>query len=84
MKSQAFLTGLSDFHALTLTIMRNTFCKINQYTKFYKEFKNFDREMLEIKLSYSLQSFQWLDYTYFDNVFPVLINKYAPTKKKIL
>ena len=40
--------------------------------------------MLEIKLSYSLQSFQWLDYTYFDNVFPVLINKYAPIKKKIL
>ena len=40
--------------------------------------------MLEIKLSYSLQSFQWLDYTHFDNVFLVLLNKYATIKKKIL
>ena len=34
MKSQTFVTGIPDFHALTLTIMRNTFCKGNPKTKF--------------------------------------------------
>ena len=29
MKSQAFVTGMSDFHALTLTVMKNAFCKVN-------------------------------------------------------
>ena len=40
--------------------------------------------MFESKLSYSLQSFQSLDYTRFHNVFLPLLNKYAPIKKKVL
>ena len=84
MKSQALVTGISDLHALTLTIMRNTFYKGNPKTKLYRDFKNFDYEMFENKLSYSLQAFQLLDYTRFYNVFLPLLNKYAPIKKKIL
>ena len=38
-KSQALVTGISDFHAITLTIMRNTFCMGNPTTKFYRELK---------------------------------------------
>ena len=41
LKSQTLVTGISDFHALTLTIMRNTFCKCNPKTKFYRDYKNF-------------------------------------------
>ena len=84
MKSQMVLTGISDFHALTLTIMRNALCKGNPKTKFYRDFKNLDCEMFESELSYSLQSFQLLDYTRFRNVFLLLLNNYAPIKKKIL
>ena len=83
-KSQALVTGISDFHAITLTIMRNTFCKGNPKTKFYRDLKKLDREMFERQLSYFLQSFQSLDYTCFHNVFLLLLNKYAPIKKKIL
>ena len=36
MKSQALVTGIPDFHALTLTIMRNTFCKGNLKITFYR------------------------------------------------
>ena len=39
MKSQTLVTGISGFHALTLTSMRNTFCKGNPKTKFYRDFK---------------------------------------------
>ena len=64
--------------------MRNTFCKGNPKTKFYRDLKKFDREMFESQLSYSLQSFQSLDYTCFHNFFLLLLNKYALIKKKIL
>ena len=47
MKSQALVTRISDFHAHTLTIMRNTFCKGNPKSK---DFKNFDHEMFEHEL----------------------------------
>ena len=84
MKSQTLMTGISDFHALTLTITRNIFCKGNPKTNFYRNFKNFDSEMFESELSYSLQSFQSLDYTRFSNVFLLSLSKYAAIKKKIL
>ena len=69
MKLQTLVTGISDFHVLTLTIMRNTFCKANSKTKFYRDYKNFDCEMVKRELSWFLQSFQSLDYTRFHNVF---------------
>ena len=47
------MTGISDSHALNLTIMRNTFCKGNRKTKFFRDFTNFDREIFESDLSYS-------------------------------
>ena len=84
MKSQTLVTGLSDFYAHTPTSMRNTFCTGNLKTKFYRDYKKFDCEMFKRELSYSLQSFKSLDYTCLHNVFPLLLNKYAPIKKKTL
>ena len=53
---------------MTLTIMRNTICKGNPKTKFYRDYKNFDCEMFERELSHSLQSFISLNYIRFHNV----------------
>ena len=83
MKSQTLVTRASDFRALTLTVMRNTFFKGNPKTKFYKDYKNFDYEMFERELSYSVQSFQSLDYNRFHNAFLLLLNKYTPIEKNI-
>ena len=58
MKLQILVTEISDFYALTLTVMRNTFCKGNPKTKFYRDYKNFYCEMFERELNYPLQSFQ--------------------------
>ena len=84
MKSQTLVTGISDFYAHTPTSMRNAFCTGNLKTKFYRDYKKFDCEMFKRELSYSLQSFKLLDYTCLHNVFPLLLNKYAPIKKKTL
>ena len=58
--------------------MRNTFCIGSPNTKLCRVFTNFDCEMFESDLSYSLQSFQSL------GIFLLLLNKYAPNKKKVL
>ena len=83
-KWQTLVTGISYFHALTLAIMRSTFCMNNPKTKFYRDYKNFDCEIFEREFCYSLQSFQSLDYSRLHNVYLLLLNKYAPIKKKIL
>ena len=51
--------------------------------KLNRDVENFDPEMFESEFSYSLQSFQLLDYTRFHNVFLLLLNKFALFKKKI-
>ena len=84
MKSQTLVTGISHFYAHTPTSMKITFCTGNPKTKFYRDYKKFDCEMFKKELSYSLQSFKSLDYTCLHNVFPLLLNKYAPIKKKTL
>ena len=84
MKSQTLVTGISHFYAHTPTSMKITFCTGNPKTKFYRDYKKFDCEMFKRELSYSLQSFKSLDYTCLHNVFPLLLNKYAPIKKKTL
>ena len=57
--------------------MKNTFCMGNPKMKLYRVFTNFDCEIFESDLSYSLQTFQSLD------IFLLLLNKYAPNKKKV-
>ena len=40
MKSQAFVTGISDFHALTLTVMRNAFARLTRRLNSIKSLKS--------------------------------------------
>ena len=47
MKSPTLVTGISDLHAYTLAIMRNTFYKGNPKTKFNRDYKNFDFKCLK-------------------------------------
>ena len=42
MKSRTFITGISDFHALTTSIMKLTYTKGNLKIKFYRDYKNFN------------------------------------------
>ena len=44
MQTNTFITGISDFHALTTSIMKMTFIKGNPKVKFYRNYKNFEKE----------------------------------------
>ena len=69
MKSRTFITGISDFHALTTSIMKLTYTKGNPKIKFYRDYKNFDNDLFKVGLENSLTNLTDLTYTSFEKVF---------------
>ena len=45
MMSRTFITGTSDIHALTTSIMKLIYVKGNTKTKFFRDYKNFDKDL---------------------------------------
>ena len=84
MKSRTFITGISDFHALTTSIMKLTYTKGNPKIKFYRDYKNFDNDLFKVDLENSLRNLTDLTYTSFEKVFLRTLDCHAPIKKKIL
>ena len=82
----AIETGLSDFHKMTITIMKTFFKKkkpkIIQYRD-YKKFSNtlFRTELMELLYTHDVNN---IDYNDFDNLVMGLINAYAPIKYKYI
>ena len=50
MKSRTFITGMSDFYALTTGIMKLTYTKGNPKIRFYRDYKNFDNDLFQVDL----------------------------------
>ena len=50
MKSRNFITGMSDFYALTTGIMKLTYTKGNPKIRFYRDYKNFDNDLFQVDL----------------------------------
>ena len=69
MKSRTFITGISDFHSLTTSIMKLTYTKGNPKIKFYRDYKNFDNDLFKVGLENSLTNLTDLTYTSFEKVF---------------
>ena len=84
MKSRTFITGISDFHALTTSIMKLTYTKGNPNIKFYRVYKNFDNDLFKVDLENSLRNLTDVTYTSFEKVFLRTLDCHAPIKKKIL
>ena len=55
-KSKTFITGISDFHALTTGIMKLTYVKGNRKIKFYRDFKHFDNDLFQVDLENGLKN----------------------------
>ena len=83
MKSRTFIMGLSDFYALTTSIMKLTYTKGNPKVKLYRNYKNFENDFFKIDLENGLRNLI-LTYTTFEKVFQTTLNYHAPIKKKIL
>ena len=84
MKSRTFTTDISDFHALTTSIMKLIYTKGNPKIKFYRVYKNFDNDLFKVDLENSLRNLTDVTYTSFEKVFLRTLDCHAPIKKKIL
>ena len=50
MKSRTFITGISDFYALTIGIMKLTYTKGTPKIRFCRDYKNFDNDLFQVDL----------------------------------
>ena len=50
MKSRIIITCISDFHALTTSIMKLTYVPGNPKIKLYRDYKNFDNDLFHVNL----------------------------------
>ena len=80
MKSKNFITGISDFHALTANIMKLTQTKDNPKIKFYKDYKNVDNDLFKVDLRNGLRNLTDLTYTSFEEVFLRTLESHALIK----
>ena len=83
--SSALATGLSDFHKMVVTVLKNTFAKAKPQTISYRDYKNFNTEVFKDELKHDLRSNQRdCEYSNFEAIFLRVLNKHAPLKQKIL
>ena len=84
--SSVFETALSDFHKLTITVVKQYFPKLKPKVVNYRDYRNFrynefraelDNEMLKHDLGN-------MEYQHFLNIFIEILNNYAPMKQKCL
>ena len=77
-------TGLSDFHLMTLTVMRKSFKKPKARVINYRSYKHFSNEFSYLLGKLSQQTFVNNDYGFekFCNITLKTLDKYAPRKAK--
>ena len=76
------MTG--DFHTLTTSIMKLTYVKGNPKIKFYRDYKSFENDLLQVDLENDLRNLTDLTYTSLEEVFLRTLDYHAPIKKKLL
>ena len=77
-------TGLSDFHKLTLTVMKSSFQKQLPKILNYRNYKRFDNTSFHNDLMYEISKIGLNAITceQFENIFMETLNKHAPSKTR--
>ena len=75
-------TGLSDFHKMTITILKSTFQKSKPKKIIYRDYSKFEENNFKTELKIKLENKNIKDYETFENIFLTVLNKYAPCKKR--
>ena len=75
-------TGLSDFHKMTVTVMKTTFPKAKPKVLLYRDFSKFIENNFRRELKDKIQNIVIKDYASFEKVFLEVLNKHAPSKKR--
>ena len=77
-------TGLSDFHKMTVTVMKRYFKKKDPITITYRDLKLFDRIKFRDDIKNQLEQIGDVDIYDFKHVFISTWNSHAPIKKKVV
>ena len=80
----AISTGLSDFHKMTITVLKTSFTKAKPKEIFYRDYKTFNDEHFKTELKNALSSIEVRNYESFENIFIKILDKHAPFKKTIV
>ena len=81
-KTTVVETGLSDFHRLTLTVMKSTFQKQVPKILSYRNYKSFNNTLFQNNLMYEISKIGLnnINCEQFENIFMLTLNKHAPSK----
>ena len=77
-------TGLSDFHKMTVTVMKRYFKKKDPVTIVYRDLKSFDGLKFRDEIREKLEKVQNLDIDIFKNIFTSTWDAHAPVKRKVV
>ena len=87
--SKTFELGISDCHKMVTACLRSQIPRLKNKTILYRSFRNFDKELFLEKLRDSLSKISSIYgtnfmYDTFVNMITVLLDKFAPIKKKVI
>ena len=84
--SSVFETGLSDFHKLTTTVLKQYFPKPKPKIVNYRDYRNFRNDEFRAELDNEIlkHDINNIEYQHFLNIFIEILNKHAPMKIKYL
>ena len=84
MGSSTVETGLSDFHAMILTVLMGGFVTKGPKTVYYRDFSKYDNKAFkrDLKEHLSKIDISKFDYGAFDKIVDNVLNDHVPLKKK--
>ena len=82
--SMAIETGLSDFHKMTVTVMKRYFKKKDPIVIEYRDMKDFDGMKFREDLRRELEKMEKVTIVDFHTIFLTIWNAHAPVKKKVV
>ena len=82
--SHSIKTGISDYHKMTVTVLKTFFKKSKPTYIKYRECKKFDVNLFKTELAHSMQEndAKNMNYDKFRELFMIILNKHAPLKEK--
>ena len=84
--NSVFETGLSDFHKLTTTVLKQYFPKPKPKIVNYRDYRNFRNDEFRAELDNEIlkHDINNIEYQHFLNIFIEILNEHAPMKIKYL
>ena len=84
--TEAITTGFSDFHKMTISVLKTQFIKSEPILINYRDYKNFDANKFshELKINLSYENSTNNNYNKFNSILREVLDKHAPIKKKSL